>query len=521
MPINSRQKRLVEGLQRASAYPHPVEKPRVIETHVSWVILTGDYVYKLKKAVRFGFLDFSTLGKRHFYCDEELRLNRRFAPALYLAVVPITGTPEQPRIGGEGEALEYAVRMRQFDQRLLLDQLARRGELDARIIDDMATVVAGFHEQADRRPPDPAFGAPARVSHWSNENFEEIARVMEDSAILRRLTRLRAAMNREFSAITALLEARRRGGQVRECHGDLHLGNMALIDQRVTPFDCIEFNPELRWIDVVNEIAFVAMDLEFRALPNLAWRFLNRYCQSTGDYDGLALLRHFVVYRALVRAKVSALQARQQGAATPEDFGRYLGLAERWIDWRKPWLLITHGLSGAGKSTLASRLSEALPAVWLRSDLERKRLFGLEATARSASAVAGGIYTADASTKTYRRLETLAESLLKAGLPVIVDASFLQAGKRRQFRKLAKRTGAAFAILDCVAPTDVLERRIGERLRAGADPSEADLSVLAHQLRAQEPLTPQEQGLSLTCDAQQPIDAVTLRTRLIHMLSPE
>ncbi|HGG58322.1 MAG TPA: aminoglycoside phosphotransferase [Gammaproteobacteria bacterium] len=510
MSANRLQKRIIEGLRETSAYPHPVDNPRVIETHISWVILTGENAYKIKKAVRFGFLDFSTLEKRKRYCEEELRLNRRFAPDMYREVVPITGTTERPVVGGDGKALEYAVRMRQFDQQLLLDQLARRGELDSRIIDEMAAVIARFHEKADRNPPDPAFGSPARVSHWSAENFEEIARVIDLPTISRRLNALRRGVNRAFSAIESLLEARRGAGWVRECHGDLHLGNMALIDQRVTPFDCIEFNPELRWIDVVNEIAFVAMDLEFRGLRGHGWRFVNRYCQATGDFEGLALLRYFVAYRALVRAKVSALQVRDDPEGLPEAFGNYLALAERWVDWRRPWLMITHGLSGSGKSTVAGRVSEVLPAIWLRSDLERKRLFGLAPTEDSGSSVGGGIYTTSASEQTYRRLASLAEILLRAGLPVIVDASFLQADWRQTFRDLAQAAGSSFVIIDCVAATDVLERRIANRLRAGTDPSEADLAVLKRQLATRDPLTDEEQRQTLRLDTQQSVDETAL-----------
>ncbi len=508
---------MIASLRTASAYPHSVMQIEVIETHISWIVLTGEHVYKIKKPVNFGFLDFSTLARRKHYCEEELRLNRRFAPALYLDVVAITGEPPRIQVGGEGKAIEYAVHMRQFHQQDLLDRYAADRRLDGDIIDAMCDVVTDFHAGADRYPPDPYYGSPACVKHWTEDNFQQIRSAVTDLTVTGILDRLEQSCRQMFGQIRTLLETRRRQGQVRECHGDLHLGNMALIDGRVTPFDCIEFNPQLRWIDVINEIAFVGMDLAHRDYPHLTWRFFNRYFQTTGDYEGLALLRYFVIYRALVRAKVEALRLTQLAdEAQPSGPGwqrmnHYLNLAQRWAGRHEPALILLNGLSGSGKSTLARAWADQLGAIRLVSDIERKRLFGLKPDATSDSDLNDGIYSRDASEQTYARLRQLAQQVIAAGLPVLVDASFLRRAERESFRLLAARLSVPFRIVQCHAPEPVLRQRIIARQAAGTDPSEADVAVLERQLQTHDPLNDEEKPFARLIDTS---DAASIQAGL-------
>ena len=483
---------LIRALRDPAAYDHPVGRVRLHETHISWVLLTGDYAYKIKKPVDFGFLDFSSLDKRRFYCEEEVRLNRRFAPQLYLGVVPVTRHDGRIRMGGQGPAIEYAVRMRQFDDSRLLDRLAERGELDDGLVDDMAAVIAGFHQRAEPAPAGSSWGEPDDIQHWYQENIDHIRPLLDDEGRLRQLLHLEEWGRRECARLRDTLLARRRAGRVRECHGDLHLGNLVCIDGRVTLFDCIEFNPNLRWIDVISEVAFLYMDLVHRGLDRQARRFLNRYLQHGGDYAGLVLLPYYLVYRALVRAKVAILrlaqaQDAQQRRHTRAEYDAYADLAQRFTRPGRPALMITCGLSGSGKSTLAARLVEWLGAVQIRSDVERKRLFGLAPDARTGSGVDAGIYTQDASRRTYERLAQLARTVVEAGFPVVVDATFLQRARRAAFRDLAVATGVPFVILDLRAPADVLRQRVTARERAGGDPSEAGLAVLEKQMRDAEP----------------------------------
>ncbi len=281
---------------------------------------------------------------------------------------------------------------------------------------------------------------------------------------------------------------------VRECHGDLHLGNIALIGGHITLFDCIEFNPELRWIDTISEVAFVAMDLQARDYIEFAWRFINHYLETTGDYEGLVLLGYYIVYRALVRAKIEALQLTKQdnefndNEAQYQPAFHYLQLAYNWIKKGKPAIIIMHGLSGSGKSTLAGQLVEQLGAFRIRSDVERKRLFALESRQVSQSPVEQGIYTKDATQLTYNRLAELTKIILKTGFIVIVDASFLKQRFRHQFRQLARENQSSCVLVSCDLPETILRERILKRHATGKDPSEANLAVLTRQLQTQDRL---------------------------------
>ena len=491
---------LIEALRDPALYDHPVRDIRVRETHISWVILTGTYAYKIKKAVDFGFLDFSTLAKRHFYCLEELRLNRRFAPHLYLDVLVLTGDRHRPQWGGAGRPLEYAVRMRQFPQHGLLSAIAARHGLTSAHADEIGRLVAGMHAQVDRATLDSPHGRPEDVHHWVMENFAHIRPSLYDVDDLQALDRIGAWCVQEFHGRSSFIEERWRNGYVRECHGDLHLGNLAMVDGRITPFDGIEFNPQLRWIDVMSEVAFLFMDLQDRGYAGLAWRFLNGYLRQTGDYAGLELLDYYLVYRALVRAKVAILRLAQPGLdmaeqqAVRDEYQSYMDLAGQCTGQRRQALIITHGLSGSGKSWYAERLAEQLGAIRIRSDVERKRLYGYSADADTDSGVKSGIYTSAASVRTYEQLARLAQHGLDADYPVIIDATFLKRQQRDRFRQLAASAGVPLLILACDAPQDTLRRRILMRQAADSDPSEAGIAVLEAQLQSQESLGEDEQG---------------------------
>ena len=492
------QPELIRRLSDPACYDHAAGPVRVIETHISHVLLTGEFAYKIKKPLNLGFLDFSSLDKRLDACREEVRLNRRLAPAIYLDVVPITGTPGAPRINGSGEAFEYAVKMRQFPPDATLDRLDAQGGMRAQQVEAIATTVARFHlRDCMRAGEDSPWGSPEKVWQPVAQNFLQIAPRLEDPADRRQLDALQRWSEAEHARLTPLLAARKRDGFVRECHGDLHLGNLAWVDDRLLVFDCLEFNPGLRWIDIVSELAFAWMDLQQRGHPDWAWLFLNVWLEQTGDYAGLALLRYYGVYRALVRVKVAAIRSGQTtGAGHDAALAETRTLLDLATTLTRPLpvrLDITHGLSGSGKTTVTHTLMQAPGAIRLRSDVERKRLAGLDALAKSGSGVGQNLYAADATRRTYEHLARLAGDLLDTGWPVIVDATFTARWQRDLLRELAQSRGVAFHILDFRVPVATMRERIVQRARAGSDASEADLAVLQHQLDTEDVLAADEQ----------------------------
>lgn len=496
---------LIDALGDPRCYPHRVDRIEVIETHISWVLLTGCYAYKIKKPVALEFLDFSSLAARHHYCEEELRLNRRLAPQIYLDLVNITGSTDRPRIGGTGAAIEHAVKMRQFEQDKLFSQLLQRDALTPELVERLAVRIAGFHADAAIAPADSTFGMPETILQPALDNFTQMATQAPD-ARKAALEELHAWTEDAFRCLEPAFAARRSAGFVRECHGDLHLRNIALIEDEPIPFDCIEFSADLRWIDVMSEAAFLVMDFIDRARADLGFRFLNAYLDITGDYDGVTILRFYLVYRALVRAKIHALRA-QQASSDAREAARldaaadgYIELAQRLARNTRPALVLMRGFSGSGKSTVAAALIEAMGAIRGRSDVERKRLFGLHADARSESAVDSGIYHSEASERTYRRLREIAETALNAGYMVILDAAFLKRRQRDMLATLAAKLDVPKVIVDCDAAPATLRQRIATRQARSGNPSEATLAVLERQLSSHDELGADEAAAVVRCD---------------------
>ena len=502
MNDNTRLNSLVKAIRDHAEFEHYIEKFDIIETHISCVLLTGPYAYKFKKSVNFGFLDFSTLEKRRFYCHEELRLNRRLAPELYLEVVPITGSEEYPEIGGTGPALEYAVKMVQFPKGVELEQMLKSGYVTKNHMEELAEQIAAFHAAIPVSTKHGPRGSPQNIRQSVFENFTQIRpHIGADAEYPDKLARLEQWSAEQYSALQDTLAARKGDGYIRECHGDMHLGNIILHDGKLVIFDCIEFSEKLRWIDVASEVAFLVMDLESRKQPVFALRFLNKYLECTGDYAGLALLRFYCAYRALVRAKVSCLALQNpslDGAgrqALVDKYRHYIDYALHVThqDRTAAYLIITHGLSGSGKSTIAKSVYEYLSAIWIRSDVERKRLCHLEPGARTASRIQTGIYTELTTQQTYTTLMALAGKILQAGYPVIVDAAYLQKKYRHHMRELASQLEVPFIILHIHAGKKTLQQRILEREAGQTDISEADSRVLEHQMTSMQPLEPDEQ----------------------------
>ncbi|MCM2342607.1 bifunctional aminoglycoside phosphotransferase/ATP-binding protein [Rhodoferax sp.] len=485
---------LIQALLDPARYPDGVVWVELVQTHISWVLLAGDFAYKIKKPVKLAFLDFSTLALRQHYCQDELRLNRRFAPELYLAVVGIFNTPQDPQWQGSGVPIEYAVKMHRFEESARLDHVCARGELQVWHLSALADTLVAFHQTAAVAPAGSRFGSGEHILQPALDNVTDLLRLVPEAGLQARLTALRDWTQTQFQQLAPLMQARQQAGWVRECHGDLHLANMVLIQGRVQLFDCIEFNEDLRWMDVASEIAFVYIDLLAHQQPGLAGWLLDEVLSRSGDYQAARVLRFYAVYRAMVRAKVAALRSAQiQGDASEID--TYVALAERLLAPPVLRLVITHGLSGCGKTVASDALLQADPdaaTLRLRSDVERKRLFGLARSAASGSGVGTGLYAADAHERTYAHLREQAAMLLQAGWSVLVDAAFLKRADRDAFCVLAQQMGAAFNILAPQATPEQLRQRIMARSAAGKDASEATLAVLAQQMLTIEPVGPDE-----------------------------
>ncbi|MDH5527220.1 MAG: AAA family ATPase [Nitrospirota bacterium] len=508
---------LREGLARPAAYAHPVREPvRVLETHISLVFLTGEFAYKIKKPVDFGFLDYTSLAARRHCCEEEVRLNRRLAADLYLDVVPITGTPAAPIVAGDGEPIEYAVRMREFPQSAQMDRMLEAGLVTAGHVDRLADVLAAFHREATRARPEDGVGGEPQVRAAVMANFELTGRFVPKWIPSDRYARLKAWSEEALERLGGCIEQRLADGFVRECHGDAHLQNVVLLEDEPVLFDCIEFNRLFRFTDVMAEVAFTRMDLDARGRPDLGARLINRYLEDTGDYAGLVMLPLYLSYRAYVRAKVAALSpnAADQVATIRER----VALSERYTRMRRPWLAIMHGVTGTGKTRYSTALVETFGAIRIRSDAERKRLAGIGRSAHP-EAVDAGLYGPEQTAATYDRLHHLAGQALSAGFPVVLDATYLKQAQREAARQVAETLGVPFFILALHAPPRVLAARVTERQAAGQDLSDATTQVLDAQLHSVQDLSPAERERAVLLDTER--DAPERLTAALGALLPE
>ena len=447
-----------------------------------------------------GFLDFSTLEKRRHCCEEEIRLNGRLAPDIYQRVAIITGTMEDPVIDGDGEILEYAVQMREFPADSLLADCPEL--LDESRIDEIAEQVARFQREADVASPESGFGQPDAVLAPMRQNFDQVLARVDAPAERERLLGMQQWTLDRFETLRDDLAKRVTDGLIREGHGDMHLGNIAIEHEQTIIFDGIEFNADLRWIDVINEIAFLMMDLDMAGRHDLSQRFLNRWLAFSGDFSGLGLLSFYLAYRAMVRAKIAVLRLKQEiaddeRARVEQQYSKYLALAECYTKPLSPALLLMSGPSGSGKSVVVRRLFSSLAVIQLASDIERKRLAGLDPLDRSGSETGGGIYTRDMGQKTYARLLELCREVIGAGFVAVADATFLKYEQRRPFAELAREVGVPFLILEMRTPVELLKQRVSKRLQRSDDPAEATVEVLEMQLASAEPLTPEESEQSL------------------------
>ncbi|MBV8336449.1 MAG: AAA family ATPase [Alphaproteobacteria bacterium] len=473
------QREIIEFLSKPPSYGHGIERVDVIETHASLVFLAGERAYKLKRAVKYPYLDFSTVERRRQACEAELVLNRRTAPGLYLEVRAVARMPGG-RVGfaTDEPAIDWLVVMRRFEAGSLFDALAGTGRLTAPLIRELADHIAAFHQKAERRPKDGGAAALAAVIETNHRCLSEAPEAGFDS---KRIDELRGKSLDRLAAVAALLDRRRAQGKVRRCHGDLHLRNVCLFEGKPTLFDCLEFSDELASVDVLYDLAFLLMDLEHHRLTDFANLALNRYLDLTGEDDGLAAMPLFRSSRAAIRAHVTATAlARAAGSAAKLEMAAearsYLDLALQYLRPRACRLVAIGGLSGSGKSTLAAVLAPDLGARVLRSDVIRKRLFGVA----PETPLMANAYSPEASELVYDRLRRRAAEALAAGYSVIIDAVSLKPTERESFAGVAMVASVPFSGLWLEAPAPTMDGRLRTRKN---DASDASPEVLALQLR--------------------------------------
>jgi aminoglycoside phosphotransferase family enzyme/predicted kinase len=475
----------------AGAYPHPVRRVELVQTHISWVLLTGAFAYKIKRPVCHPFVDMRDAARRLELCHEELRLNRRFTAELYLDVCPVMRRDGVARMGGEGEVIEHAVRMRQFPREHELDRLLASGSIEPGELRCFGEALAAIHETLPCAGEGSAWGGVDTVRAAITANVRQAIELERQRLGTRRIEAMRPGLLERLDALAPWMGERLAAGRVRECHGDLHCGNVVRWNGALHAFDCLEFDPALRWMDVAQEIAFLLADLDARHATAHAHAFISGYLARGGDYPACRGIALYKAHCALVRAKVMAIGAGER-VADPAALAQFVAAAERSLAPRRPVLIVMMGLSGSGKTRLASRLAPLLEAVHLQSDVERRRLAGMRPGQRSGSALQAGVYAPQATNDVYAHLAHCAEEMLRAGWSVIVDATFTARERRATMRRLAAELGVPLKVIACRAPVEVLRHRVTQRAMRGGDASEADATVLEWQLRREEPLRADE-----------------------------
>jgi uncharacterized protein len=494
---------LIQQMLVPEFYPHPVTTPiKLMQTHASTILLTGEFAYKLKKPVNFGFLDYSTLEKRQYFCQEEIRLNQRGAEKLYLEVVSIVKQGNKYHLGSDGEIVDYAVKMVQFPQENLLSNMFEAATITVADIEEMGRVVADYHNRAQTNRYISSFGSIDRIKQSIDDNYHQTEKYIDRIQTQQQFTETKAYTDRFLSAYPQLFCDRIVGGFIRECHGDLHLRNICRWHNQILLFDCIEFNEPFRFVDTMYDVAFVVMDLEARGRKDFANRFLNTYAEQTGDWAGLQVLPMYLSRQAYVRAKVTSFLlddpgiSIQERAAAAQTAGDYYRQAWEYTHARQGRLIVLSGLSGAGKSTLGKQIAQQLGGVHLRSDAVRKHLAGMPLTSKGDDS----LYTPEMTANTYQGVLALGSKLAAQGFTVILDAKYDRRSLRAAVVDLAQAEGIPLQTIHCTAPEHVLRDRLAHRT---GDIADATVDLLASQQAAWEDFTPAERDYVTTVDTTQ------------------
>lgn len=476
--------RMIRELLLPGAYPHPAADLRLEETHISWVLLAGPYAYKIKKPLDLGFLDFSTLDRRSAACEVEVRLNQRLAPSTYLGVVDVVERGGKVHIGGPGRVVDRAVWMRRLPADGMLPALLARNAAPPLLMQRLARDLARFHASAATGPGVDEHGSPETIAALWQQNFEQVGRFVGSVVPRWEIAVAERFVRSTLEAERGLFEERVATGRIRDGHGDLHAASICVVDGEIVPFDCLEFSPRYRCADVAAEVAFLAMDLDHAARADLGWTFVSSYVRSSSDPAIWRLLNFYKAYRAFVRGKVRSLRLIETGRSPGEieaiaaDARAYFDLAAAYSGGVvAPTVTVTAGIPGSGKTTLARALAARSGAVHLSTDVTRKRLARLRQPERARSPFADGIYTREATRRTYAELRRQAARWLRRGVSVVLDGTFGDPRQRALARQLALRAHAGFLLVLTTCDDATRQERIEARVREGANASDADWEI--------------------------------------------
>lgn len=496
--MNSVFENIVAEMSKPQFYPNCPESIEVIQTHISVIFIAGDSVYKLKKPMNLGFLDFTTLEKRRHYCRQEVALNSRFSENIYQGVVSIYLRDGVLGLQGPGEEVEIAVLMRKIPHDRIMINMLRKGVITPEMLEQLADRIVFFHSRAESSPEISSYGSLPVIYQNLRENFQQTEAFVGRTLHVRTHREIARLSYNFMESHSDLLAQRSSNGFIRDCHGDLHLDHVVFLD-KIMLFDCIEFNDRFRFGDTASDLSFLLMDLDYKAYPGFAQRVEKRYVEASGDGDMERLLPFYKSYRAFVRGKVHSFaidepeissRDREVHAANAADYFK-LSLA-CLKQAPPPALIITVGLTGAGKSYLAERLGNRLGVAPIRSDVVRKQSHGISLDEHRLDNYQAGIYTPNTTERTYDCMLRHAGEQLSSGKTAIIDASFLKLNHRLRAAELASSHKALFVILQCTAPVHLIRRRLETRMKEGKDPSDGRWEIYQGQLRAFDPICDQE-----------------------------
>jgi uncharacterized protein len=473
-----KQLKLLENLKDPSLYGNKIKKVKILQTHISYVVLTGKYAYKIKKPVNYGFLDFSNIEKRKYYCEEELRLNRRLCPEIYIDIVTINENNGILQINGDGKIIDYAVKMKEFPQKSIMTNLLDQEKIDEEVIDKICDILTDFYKNSEHSDDIDTYGTIKTIKKNTDENFTQTHSIINITIKKEIFDFIKFNTNDFLQKKKDILRKRIKQGYICDCHGDLHSGNIVISKDKVLIFDCIEFNKRFRFSDVASDIAFLAMDLDYLGFPYLSSYFIKRYIEKSNDIGILNLLNFYKCYRAYVRGKVIGFRLDDEKIDDDEkqkikySAKKYFDLAyyysklfSRSLKDCKPILFITSGLTGTGKTTVAKKISVDYNAQLISTDSIRKELEGIDKFERHHDAYNTGLYSPEKMLLTYNKIFEKADGFLKKGKNVVLDATFKNEDLRNKAKDIAIKNKINFQILYCTCPEDLVKKYLDNRVK--------------------------------------------------------